>query len=116
MERPRNIENDFDKIVNNNPKLDKNILGILIGMTTKKDETEEQLLNNAKNIITTLTNKEWSTWCGLINNRRIKQKIEDQMEQFLLHDPNDNLSYIIQKILKHDDSQETIDCVHYEDK
>ena len=45
------IENNMEKIMENNPEMDKNILEILIGIKTKQDEKEEQLLSNARYII-----------------------------------------------------------------
>ena len=96
----RYIENNMEKIMENNPGLDKNILEILIGIKTKQEEKEEQLLSNARYILPTLTIKNWTTWCKLINSGNIKQKIENEMEHHMIYEPTENLDYIIRKILR----------------
>ena len=91
----------------NKPGLDKNILEILIGIKTKQDEKEEQLRSNARYILPTLTIKDWTTWCELINSGNIKRKIENEMEHHMIYEPIENLDYIIRKILRQEYRQHT---------
>ena len=91
----------------NKPGLDKNSLEILIGIKTKQDEKEEQLRSNARYILPTLTIKDWTTWCELINSGNIKRKIENEMEHHMIYEPIENLDYIIRKILRQEYRQHT---------
>ena len=115
-ERTRNTDIDPDKIITYNPDVDVNSLKVLIGNITKKDETEEQLLNAARKMIPTLTDQEWSRWCKLITGIKIQQKIEQHMHQSPMYDSIQNMSYIIKKIIKQDINEQLIGDVNTRSK
>ena len=95
----QNIKYKVDKILTNYPNVNKSIMEILIGIKARNNEPEEQLLSNAKRLIPTLTMKNWSTWCILINNRDMKRSLEHEMDQIMIYDPTENLGYLIKKVL-----------------
>ena len=110
------MKNKFEKILKNNSHVNMSILEILIGIKARKNEPEEQLLLNAKYIIPILTIKNWSTWCELMNSKNMKPRLEHQMNQIIVYDPTENLSYLIKKVLDQDRNQNKINNLNHEYK